>query len=141
MNVARAVILDLLPLYLAGEVSAETRALVDEYLKHDADLAQRVRVSMTEQVELVARTSLPPDLELKSLRRARRLIAWQRWLFAFGIFFTAISLTSQLSTQGWHITEFHFLIRDYPLQFGAFAALALVCWTGYYRIRRGLRMG
>ena len=43
MNVTREVILDLLPLYLAGEASPATRALVEEYLKQDSELAQRVR--------------------------------------------------------------------------------------------------
>jgi hypothetical protein len=40
MEVTRNVILDLLPLYLAGETSADTQALVKNYLKHDPDLAQ-----------------------------------------------------------------------------------------------------
>ena len=40
MRVTRDVILDLLPLYLGNEVSADTRALVDEYLETDPELAQ-----------------------------------------------------------------------------------------------------
>jgi phage tail protein X len=40
MEVTRNVILDLLPLYLAGEVSADTTALVENYLKADPGLAQ-----------------------------------------------------------------------------------------------------
>jgi hypothetical protein len=40
MEVTRNVILDLLPLYLAGEVSNDTRALVEAYLAQDAELAQ-----------------------------------------------------------------------------------------------------
>lgn len=44
MNVTREVILDLLPVYLAGEASPATRTLVEEYLKQDAELAQRIRV-------------------------------------------------------------------------------------------------
>ena len=43
MEVTRNVILDLLPLYLAGETSAETEALVKEYLENDPDLAQLAR--------------------------------------------------------------------------------------------------
>ena len=43
MEVTRSVILDLLPLYLANEASADTRALVNEYLAHDSDLAQLAR--------------------------------------------------------------------------------------------------
>ena len=38
MNITRNVILDLLPLYVADEVSADTRALVEKYLETDSEL-------------------------------------------------------------------------------------------------------
>ncbi len=44
MNVTREVILDLLPVYLSGEASPATRALVEEFLQQDAQLAQRIRM-------------------------------------------------------------------------------------------------
>jgi hypothetical protein len=53
--------------------------------------------------------------------------------------FTAISLTSGISFGDGRIKEFHFLMRDFPAQFGSFAVLAIVCWVGYYSIRRRLR--
>ena len=80
--------------------------------------------------------ALPPSLELRSLRRTRALIGWQKWLFGFGICFTAIALTSQFLNQNGHIKEFHFLVRDFPAPFGSFAVLAIACWIGYYSIRR-----
>lgn len=40
MKVTRDVILDLLPLYLADETSADTRILVEKYLETDPELAQ-----------------------------------------------------------------------------------------------------
>jgi hypothetical protein len=40
MEVTRNVILDLLPLYLAGEASADTVALVENYLEADPELAK-----------------------------------------------------------------------------------------------------
>ncbi len=43
MKVTRNVILDLLPLYVADEVSADTRALVEEYLESDPELANVAR--------------------------------------------------------------------------------------------------
>ena len=43
MEVTRNVILDLLPLYLAGEVSADTAALVENYLETDQELAKMVK--------------------------------------------------------------------------------------------------
>lgn len=140
MNVTREVILDLLPVYLAGEASPATRALVEEYMKQDPELAQKIRLQWSENFAKVAPSALPPDLELRSLSRTRKLLGLQRWLFALGITFTAISATSQFSFQGGQITQFHFLIRDYPAQFGTCVVLAIACWIAYFSIRRHLRM-
>ena len=140
MNVTREVILDLIPIYLAGEASPATHALIDEYLRQDPELARRV---LTLSVNSLAATKQPPlssDVEVRSLRRARALIGWQKWLFGLGITFTALSLSNETSFDGGRLREFHFLIRDYPAQFGAFAALALICWVSYYIIRRRLRV-
>jgi len=138
MNVTREVILDLLPVYLAGEASLATRALVEEYMEQDKELAQRIRVQWADNLAKITPAALPPDLELRSLRRTRALLGWQRWLLALSITFTAIALTSQISFQEGRIREFHFLMRDFPIQFGSFALLAIACWIGYYSIRRRL---
>ncbi len=42
-EVTKDVILDLLPLYLAGEASADTSALVQKYLEADPDLAETAK--------------------------------------------------------------------------------------------------
>jgi len=139
MNVTREVILDLLPVYLSGEASPATRALVEEFLKQDPELAQRIRLQWTKNFAKVSPSALPPDLELRSLRRARKLIGLQRWLFGFGITFAALSLSNQTTFEGWHLKEFHFLLRDYPVEMGICVALGVICWTAYFLIRRRLR--
>jgi hypothetical protein len=48
-------------------------------------------------------------------------------------------LTSESSFHEGRIREFHFLMRDFPTQFGSFAVLAIACWIGYYSLRRRLR--
>jgi hypothetical protein len=141
MNVTREVILDLLPAYLAGEASPATRTLVEEYLKQDAELAQRIRVQGADNFAEAVPSALPPDWELRSLRRTRSLLGWQRWLFGFGIFFSAMSLSNEFSFESGHFKEFHFLLRDYPAEFGACVVLGLACWIAYFSIRRHLRTG
>jgi hypothetical protein len=141
MNVTREVILDLLPVYLSGEASAATRALVEEYMKQDPELAQRIRLQWAENFAKVAPSALPPDLELRSLSRTRKLIGLQRWLFGFGIFFTAISLSNEFSFADGRLKEFHFLLRDYPVELGICLTLGLSCWAVYFCIRRRLRTG
>ena len=43
MNVTRDVIVDLLPVYLAGEASGDSKPLIEEHLAGDAELAERLR--------------------------------------------------------------------------------------------------
>jgi anti-sigma factor RsiW len=53
MNVARNVIYDLLPAYFAGEVSGDTRTLVEAFLETDPELrrmAERFRERMQDRV-------------------------------------------------------------------------------------------
>ena len=133
------VILDLLPVYLAGEASQATRALVEEYLAQDPELAQSVRSQQADNSLRMVLPELPPELELKSLRRTRYLLGWQRWLFGLGIGFSAMSLTSEFSFKEGRLREFHFLIRDYPDVFGTCVVLGLVCWIAYFCIRHRLR--
>ena len=139
MNVTREVILDLLPVYLAGEASPATRALIEEYMQQDPELAQRIRLQWADNLAKVAPSALPPDLELRSLRRTRNLLGWQKWLFGLAICFSALSLTSEFSFHDGGFKEFHFLIQDFPAEFGTCVALAIVCWIGYFSMRRRLR--
>ena len=39
MNISRDVVKDLIPVYLAGDASSDTQALVESYLKTDPELA------------------------------------------------------------------------------------------------------
>ncbi|HWE51743.1 MAG TPA: hypothetical protein VG273_18255 [Bryobacteraceae bacterium] len=141
MTVTREVILDLLPIYLAGESSPATKALVEEYMKQDEELAQRIRLQWADNFAKLSLSSLPPDLELKSLRRTRSMLGLMRWLFGFGIFFYAASLSNQISFEGGHVTDFHFLVRDYPAVFGLFLILGTACWITYFSLRRKMRTG
>lgn len=140
MNVTREVILDLLPVYFSGEASADTRALVEEFLKQDPDLARRIRNEWLDKMSAAVPSELPPELELKAFRRTKRLLGRQRWLLGFAIFFTSIALSFSFETQGFHLTKFRlFLLEQAPLQWGVCAALATACWTAYLLMRRRLR--
>lgn len=45
MKITRNVILDLLPLYVADEVSSDTKILIQEYLEKDPELANIIKRS------------------------------------------------------------------------------------------------
>ena len=140
MKMTREVILDLLPVYLAGEASADTRALVEDYMKQDEELARRVRLQFAENFSKVTPSALAPDLELRSLRRARKLIVGQKWLTGFGMCFAALGLSCQFSFTGGHVTEFHFLVRDFPFELGGCVAVGVICLAASFAIRRHLRV-
>jgi hypothetical protein len=138
MRVSREVILDLLPLYLANEASPATRLLVEQYLSQDDDLAEHVR-SQISAGDTRAPVELPPELELRSLSRTRALLRRQRRLFGMAIGLSVLSATSKISLRGSQIESFHFLIRDYPLVFGALSVAAIACWVAYAHTARRLK--
>src|SRR5262245_31770247 len=139
MNVTRDVIIDLLPVYLGGDASPATRALVEEYLKQDPELAQRIRSRWAENLAHAAPSGLPPDLELRSLQRTRRILFWQRWTFALAIAFTAVALGVDIRFEHGGVKDVHLILRDHPLVVGSCLVVALICWAIYYILRRRLR--
>jgi anti-sigma factor RsiW len=139
MRITKDVVLDLLPVYFSGEASAATRALVEEFLSGDPALAERVRKDWQDNLAAGAPV-LPPELELASLRRTRSLLRIQRWIFGLAIGFTAAALSCRFAASGGHVTEFDFLIREYPMPFGASLLAGLVCWVSYFILLRRLRL-
>jgi hypothetical protein len=139
MNVTREVILDLLPLYLADEASPATRALIEEYLKGDPELALRVREERTDMRSGAAAAGPPPELELRALRRTRRLLGAQRWLFAVGISCVLLAFSTEISFHGGRPVEAHLLLRDFPIGLGLLFAFGVANLVAYHMIKRKLR--
>ena len=140
MKITREVVLDLLPVYLAGEASPDTRAVVEDFMKQDEELARRVRLQFAENFSKITPSTLAPDLELRSLRRTRKMIGWQRRLTGIGASLVMLGLSCQFSFSGGHITDFHFLMRDFPSLLGACVSIGLSCLVASFIIRRHLRV-
>jgi hypothetical protein len=133
MKVTREVIADLLPLYAAGEASPATRALVEEYLRQDAEMGRQFNLGGLQNLT-GAGPALPPDLALKSLRRARGLLRWQRRLYGWAIGLTIASLGGVGILDGSHFV-YHPFLRDYPWIFRPCIGLAASCWINYFVLR------
>ena len=74
MNIPKHLIIDLLPLYLADEVSDETRKLIDNYLKNDpqlATLAEQAKHAPTLQ-EIPA--PITKETEMESLKKVKKMM-------------------------------------------------------------------
>ena len=94
MEITRNVILDLLPLYLADEASADTRALVENYLESDPALAKLAeRSAMTDLLEDVP-IPLIKENQMEAYEEAKRMILQRTVIVAVLIAFAILSALS-----------------------------------------------
>ena len=82
-SIPRNIILDLLPAYIAGEASKETRALVEEFAQNDSQIANLIRTTKLETDPISLKTVVPDDLELKTINQIRQSIRLKVWYVAF----------------------------------------------------------
>ena len=90
MKVTRDVILDLLPMYMANEVSADARALVEKYLESDPELAEAAKQSSS--VELPEDFPIPLTWEdkMQAYKEAKRLLFLRTVVLAVTISLTLV---------------------------------------------------
>jgi len=74
MKITRNVILDLLPMYLANEVSADTRNLIEKYLESDPEIANIVKHSKEMGLPRDIPIPFTRDDNLKAFKKAKRRI-------------------------------------------------------------------
>ncbi len=73
MEITRNIILDLLPLYLANEVSADTRALVEKYLETDSELANVAKKLSAMEKPKDIPAPISQDDKMAAYKKARRM--------------------------------------------------------------------
>lgn len=134
MNISRDVVKDLIPVYLSGDASADTRALVESYLKTDPDLASDVRAARDPGLGLPSTPA--PTAEKQTLDATRQMLKARTATLAVALIFTVLPLTF-----AFHGTTVTFvLIRDAPIIGIAWWVTAAIMWTWHVRIRRRLRV-
>jgi hypothetical protein len=74
MEVTRNVVLDLLPLYLADEASADSRVLVESFLDTDPELAEMAKRPEITELPTDIPISLTREDKLEAFREAKRLM-------------------------------------------------------------------
>jgi hypothetical protein len=130
MTVTRDVILDLLPLYFAGQVSADTRTLVDEFLKTDPDFARMSRRFDA----LKAQGGLPEAAasERRAFERTRMLLRYRNQTIGVAIAFSLMPFAF-----GFHGGQVDWiLLRDKPAVGVTWLLVGIVCWIAAYLIGR-----
>ena len=130
MNVTREMINDLLPLYQEGEVSADTRRLVEEYLAKDSELRDQMASSAFGPQRL--RVGAEIDQGLATLERTKLALRRQKWLQFFALLLTLAPLTSYGSGG-----QLKFMVlRDAPLSLIPLWGGAAIFWAFYLKSRR-----
>jgi hypothetical protein len=108
MNITRDVVKDLVTVYLAGEATADTRALVEDWLRSDPELAAQVEAA-------------------RGLERGRGIV------LGAAIYFTTLPLTVTFGSDGFH----GLLLDDWSARIPALVVAAAL-WVVYWRMSRRL---
>ena len=133
MNLTRPVILDLWPIYLAGEASPETRALVEEFLARDPALARSLRDPRDPLATAAEPPALEADHELRTLKRLKRRLYGYPWLLQLALIFSCFAFGRIVADTSWDVSPRNFVIT------AAIAASFWLAWlVSLYRARRSL---
>jgi hypothetical protein len=122
MKISRDVVSDLWPVYEAGEASADTKALVEEFLAQDPAFAAALRGGMT-LPKMEAR--MPGTTETHALKRTRDLVQGRGWLRGVRLF--ALAMTAVACGRLVEDTRF----TELPARAIASGIVALVAWIVY----------
>ncbi|MFZ1400632.1 MAG: hypothetical protein WAS33_27270 [Candidatus Promineifilaceae bacterium] len=133
MKITRDVIIDLLPLYLADEVSEDTRTLVEQFLANDPALAKLVEQSNIQQWDDVP-VPLNKENEMKSFEKTKQLLAQQRVLMGFAIFSTLMIVAVRGGEAG-----IRWLWHDLPQVGWLLMFVSVVFWAAYFNITAALK--
>lgn len=129
MNITRDVVKDLVAVYLAGEASVDTRALVEDWLRSDPELA--AQVERARGLELPAVAAPAPTIEKRAFDRTRRRLRGRGIVLGAAIYFTTLPLTVTFGSDGFH----GLLLKDWPARIPALV-VAAVLWVVYWRMSR-----
>ena len=95
-QITRNIILDLLPLYLAGEASEDTKALVEEYLETDKELAKMAKQTATFDLPGDVPVPLENDQALKLYIETKRQMTIRLGILAVSIVFVLMLIGALL---------------------------------------------
>jgi anti-sigma factor RsiW len=129
MTVTRDVVKDLLTVYLAGEASGDSRALVEDWLKSDPELAADVERARRNEWPAVAAPQ--PAVEKRALDRTRRYLRTRSVVLGAAIYFSSLPLTVVFGRDG-----FRGLLLEDWLSRAVALLVAAALWIAYWRMSR-----
>ena len=126
-KIPQHVILDLLPLYLADEVSEETRHLIEEYLKTDPQLATLAKQAKHAPILQEIPAPLNKETEMEALKKVRKLMVQHNVFLALAVILTIMMGISYIFL--WDEPRG----AQAPFVFGGLAALF---WIAFFWVNR-----
>jgi hypothetical protein len=126
------IIIDLLPLYFAGEASAASRELVDAYFAAHPQFAKAMHAAQSNSVSVPIPAAASATGGTAAVKRIRAQLRWRAALIAIGIFcsispFTFVFENDQLR---------YFMWRDAPAMAIAYASVAACAWIALFHLIR-----
>jgi anti-sigma factor RsiW len=134
MNVTRDVARDLLTVYLAGDASADTRTLVEEWLAKDPSLRAEADTAAEGSLRFPTPAPLEATAEKQALDKTRQLLKARTSTLVVAVLFTVLPFAFTFS--GSRIT--FLLVRDAPAIAAAWWFTAAVMWAWHVWVRRRL---
>ena len=122
-NITRDVIADLWPLYVSGDASADSRKLIEAWLREDPEFARTLQETSRAGLPQVETPSLAPDHELRTLAKIKRRLAGPVWLLQLAIVFTCLAFGRLISDTSFDVS---------PRRFIATAVVAGCFWVAFF---------
>jgi len=133
MTINKAIVRDLLPVYLAGEASQDTRLAVEEWLRQDPELRETVDRARGLDLPPVV---ISPGLEKRSLMTTQSLLRRKSWLMG-GAIFTSFLPASFVVVDSKMV---FLMLRDQPVLAIIAWVLAALLWVLFFRTSRKLKV-
>jgi len=132
MKITRDVITDLLPVYLAGEASNDTRSLVEEYLKENPEFGKRI----TEQETPLEHSSIKirKETEMQTLEKTKKILSQRSLYLGFAIFSTLFPASIRGSSE----EGIRWMWEGTPIIPIASVLIAILMWILYANTNRKL---
>jgi ferric-dicitrate binding protein FerR (iron transport regulator) len=131
MDITRNVVKDLLLVYEAGEASSDTRAIVEEWLRRDPELARDATRAAAAAIPVPP--PVPATAEKQALDRTKRQLRRRFILLGTAVYVTTLLLSVTFNSQGFT----GLLIDNWPERIVVWAIAALLWWL-YWRASRRL---
>jgi hypothetical protein len=130
-NVTRDVIADLYPLYISGDVSPDSRRLVEAFLSQDPEFVRVLGEGGRDSLAGYAPPPLQPDHELKTLARVKRQLSGPLWMMKLAIIFSCLAFGRIVADTSWDVSPRAFIVT---------ALIAVSFWVAFFvRLFRGRR--